>query len=636
MRLQGKLILVFLFLSIVPLAISSVFMLVTLDEQVSRHIERLHTEELALLGDRMDWSLEQPTRTLRQSLESFDLESLSDPEVTGFLRLLYRQVPVVNALALVGPDGRLRGEVVHLTLAPAPGSGLVGHQAISAEEIAGMMSPDFIASTRGKEVSWGPAVAIKGVAFLHFPLAIRRMGPSGEQLLLALVSSTELADALGRFAQDKGRHVLLLDMDRKVLLQTSAEGVRMGRLEQSSDISTEIWSTMGSSGFDGSMLYLGPDRGERLITYSNLELVPLRLLAWSTSAEAFGPVLKIRREVLYWLGTSIFVAIIFAIFFTRTLTEPISALAQAVLQVARGNYQQHVEIQTADEIGDLASSFNYMAKQLQAQREEIDRQSAEISAWNVELQRRVEERTRELQEAQSYLVHTQKLAAVAELGSGVAHELNNPLAVVLGFVQILKEKHKAEGDPDGPLLVRVEEQAQRCRDIVQHLLNFSQAQLDQGSWNKLDLAEVFRSVVKMFEGYFSGRKVTLRDRLPPSLMVHGSRGQLLQATLQLVQAVRATVPRGAVLDLSATDDKEFTVVVLHGTLEGLTAGEPTDGLRLSSTEDRDQALSQGLGLWVAQKILQEHGGRIVIETAAGETSVKVSLPRDGSRQGGAA
>src|SRR5207237_2762788 len=113
----------------------------------------------------------------------------------------------------------------------------------------------------------------------------------------------------------------------------------------------------------------------------------------------------------------------------------------------------------------LGRSFNAMAGDLQASRAEIER-------WNRELEARVVERTKELKEAQAQLVQAQKLAALGQLGAGVAHEINNPLGGVIGHVQLLlADESPQSGDYDG--LKHIEEGARRASAVVQNLLRFS-------------------------------------------------------------------------------------------------------------------------------------------------------------------
>src|SRR5439155_22007478 len=108
--------------------------------------------------------------------------------------------------------------------------------------------------------------------------------------------------------------------------------------------------------------------------------------------------------------------------------------------IAAGTLSHRVTIASRDELGALADSFNRMTGVL-------ERQDAEIRAWNADLQRRVDERTAELKDAQEQLLQSRKLGAMAVLGAGIAHELNNPLTGVVGLTQLLIAKRDKLDEP---------------------------------------------------------------------------------------------------------------------------------------------------------------------------------------------
>src|SRR5207302_6947336 len=122
------------------------------------------------------------------------------------------------------------------------------------------------------------------------------------------------------------------------------------------------------------------------------------------------------------------------------LTRRLGALSNTAQKLGAGALDARVGVDGSDELAQLGRSFNAMAGDLQASRAEIER-------WNRELEARVVERTKELKEAQAQLVQAQKLAALGQLGAGVAHEINNPLGGVIGHVQLLLAD-KSPGDKD--------------------------------------------------------------------------------------------------------------------------------------------------------------------------------------------
>src|SRR4029450_1838117 len=96
-----------------------------------------------------------------------------------------------------------------------------------------------------------------------------------------------------------------------------------------------------------------------------------------------------------------------------------------------------------------------------------------IMAWNQTLERRVEDKTTELRQAQDLILRSRSLSALGELGAGVAHEVNNPRPGVLGIVQLLIADLPA-GHPALPLLDDLEREALRIRKIVHNMLRLPQ------------------------------------------------------------------------------------------------------------------------------------------------------------------
>src|SRR5436853_3855880 len=140
---------------------------------------------------------------------------------------------------------------------------------------------------------------------------------------------------------------------------------------------------------------------------------------------------------------------------TGAMVRPIRALHRGAAALAGGELGHRVEGEDrGDELGDLARGFNAMA--------------AEIERWNRELAQRVEEKTREAREAQDLLLRVQKLAAVGQLGAGVAHEVNNPLAGLLGQAQLLLMREPADS-PRRKKLEAIEAQALTITEVMQRL-----------------------------------------------------------------------------------------------------------------------------------------------------------------------
>jgi signal transduction histidine kinase len=260
-----------------------------------------------------------------------------------------------------------------------------------------------------------------------------------------------------------------------------------------------------------------------------------------------------------------------------------------------------IEVASNDELGELAKAFNSMASSLSAARSEILLRNEEIRGWNVTLEKRVDDKTNELRDAQDLLLRSRSLAAIGSLGAGVAHEINNPLTGVLGLAQILLAD-LPEGHPVRPLIKDIEEQATRIQGIVANLLRFSQKQSGE-HFRPFDLSEVVHDALEL-----CGTK---------ALADAGSALQVQAALIQLIQNARAAMDSGGTLTLETTqpDDKLLRLRVSD-------TGHGIKPEQLSRIFDpffttKAQRTDTGIGLSMVHKIIEDHGATIRVESQVG-------------------
>src|SRR5208283_3067555 len=116
----------------------------------------------------------------------------------------------------------------------------------------------------------------------------------------------------------------------------------------------------------------------------------------------------------------------------RVVGEPIKALKNGTEHLSQGNLGYQIEVQSHDEVGDLAHSFNEMSVQLRAANEEI-------VDWTKTLEDRVEQKTRELNRAHDHLLHSERMASIGKMAAVVAHEVNNPLSGILTYAKLIRK-----------------------------------------------------------------------------------------------------------------------------------------------------------------------------------------------------
>ncbi len=248
---------------------------------------------------------------------------------------------------------------------------------------------------------------------------------------------------------------------------------------------------------------------------------------------------------------------------------------------------------------------------------------AAIALENIRLYADLQQQMEQLRNAQSQLIQSAKLAAVGELAAGVAHELNNPLTSVLGFAEMLL----AAASEDSPLLEDLETiaaEARRARDIVRNLLNF--ARQSKPLRQPGDVNQTLRQTLAVIRYHLEKSHVLIEEDYAPDLgFIPIDEGQLKQVVLNLItNAVRA-MPEGGTLRLRTYQAGEEVALAVSDTGMGIA---PEARERIFDPFFTTQPDGTGLGLSVSLGIVQEHSGRITVETEPGRGSTfTVWLPQ---------
>jgi len=305
------------------------------------------------------------------------------------------------------------------------------------------------------------------------------------------------------------------------------------------------------------------------------------------------------------------------VFLTRAMTASWETLREAMDRVREGRLDVRVEVgPRRDETAEMARVFNRMVAELQESRERLQ-------AYQGELQRLVQERTRALEEAQAQLLQAEKLSAVGELVAGVAHELNNPLTSVLGYGQLL------ESDPALPEELRgyaeiVVREADRARHIVQSLLTFARPQPVERE--VVDLNGVVQRTLEACRWDAGRIQVTVRLH-PEPLWVRGNPVQLQQVFTNIVQnALQAMREGPGQLVVTTQRAGDQAVVEFADTGPGI-APEHLNRVFDPFFTTKKLGEGTGLGLSIAYGIVRDHGGAIRVRNRPeGGACFAVDLP----------
>lgn len=602
MRLWIRLTIAMAVLAVVPVVLVGLSAMEIATRRAESASEERVRREAALQAELVGrWVNEQAPLVLAfPQLYGGRLRDLSAEAQAAFPRLVYRLVPFAVTVVLVDGDGVLVAAPAYVS---APGSDGAGPIDPGVEE----RTPSGPARVRQLLDHLPIAVAVANPDVVHLGGAWLPDGAGGKpSLALAVLAAPgdlpQDQRILGvEIELDVAEHLLDARTDQHVICLVDASGLPLVGDTLPLIAPERLRPLLGAD--QRIDFTLEAEQGEVRGWVAPVSQVP----GWSVVvAEPANVVLAaaadIEDRMVPQLLVAIAIAVVLALVVASSLSRPVERLRDAALRVADGARGVHADVDRSDEIGELARAFDHMSDRLEANRDEIAAQQAEIRAFNRELQERVDERTRELREAQEELVHSGQLAAVAELGAGLAHELNNPLAAVLGLAQLLKNRHT-----DDPMLADLVSQAYRCREVVETMLRVQSLEVDPNDAPVVQLSDVLHQVRGLVGGPFRQRGVQLRVNEPTSDLrvridpVHGSR-----VLAQILNALRAGLAPGATVTVDAARDGKDPARPGGSVVVWLSADVPV----ADQPHRRDDWLASAHGLWVAHQILVRLGGRL--------------------------
>lgn len=259
------------------------------------------------------------------------------------------------------------------------------------------------------------------------------------------------------------------------------------------------------------------------------------------------------------------------------------------------------------------------------ERERFERQ---ILAINVELERKVEQRTRELQEKQLQYLHAEKLSAVGKLSASIAHEFNNPLQSVLTVLKGLQLTANLEGE-DKKMLQAAIGESERMKNLIRSLQFFNRP--STGKKVLMDVHACLDSLIFLCRSDFRRKNIsTVLDYAENLPVIYVVPDQIKQVFLNLItNAADACAQAGGVITISTRREEENVAVAINDNGTGIIP-EHMDSIFRPFFTTKPVIKGTGLGLSVCYGIVESHNGTIRVESRPGEgATFTVLLPIKG-------
>ena len=352
------------------------------------------------------------------------------------------------------------------------------------------------------------------------------------------------------------------------------------------------------------------------------------------------PFATAKREAVLWMVAAVagVLALSVPVFFwlARGVFAPLEQMTLTMRKVGEGDLSaRHGEVGRTDEIGQVATHLDDLLDQLQ----DRDRR---LRAYAEDLNERVEQRTAELREANEkledtyrQLVMSEKLASIGEITAGVAHEINNPVAVIQGNVDVVRETLGPEAASVKTELDLVDRQVGRIQAIVGKLLQFARPSEFAGYEETVPLAPIVEDCLVLVDHVLSKKGIEVTKDFAEVPPVKADPGEVQQVIVNLIVNAAQAMGQGGRLGLclrpETRDGRDGVALAVADTGPGIDEDKIAAVFDPFFTTKR--AEGTGLGLSISQALVQRAEGRITAANRKGGGAVfTVWLPAAGAGQ----
>lgn len=315
-------------------------------------------------------------------------------------------------------------------------------------------------------------------------------------------------------------------------------------------------------------------------------------------------------------------AALFSVRWARSIFKPVEQMNHTMQRVEEGDTSARVgPVNARDEIGTLANHLDQLLDVIDDKTQALQRWAGELDAKVIARTHELAESNTSLQVAQQRLIKSEKLAAIGQLTASVAHEINNPIAVMQGNLDLMRELLGAHAQPVAAELKLMDQQVDRMRLIVTQLLQNARPTDYAGYVEALDVNQTLNNALLLVGHLLAHTGIEVRRELQATARVSINAQELQQVVINLLINAIQAMPKGGTLTLSTKDwlndaanpQSQGACIEVQDSGSGLNESARKQVFTPFFTTKND---GTGLGLWISQGLVERYGGRITAANAA--------------------
>ena len=336
---------------------------------------------------------------------------------------------------------------------------------------------------------------------------------------------------------------------------------------------------------------------------------------------------KSRSNLVILSLVAILLAGVAATILAEKIAGPIRKLSARAISISKGDLHQELSLKTGDEIEGLAETFNKMTRELKLNRDEQKKLIQKLSENNERLTEEIKAR----EQLEEELIKAERLRALGEMSSGVAHDFNNILGAILGRAQLLLERVKNANVRGG--IEIIEKAALDGAETVRRIQEFTRLRVDSSSFVPLDINQVITDAIEFTRTHWQneseawGRPIDMQCDfgIVPKMM--GDPSGLREVFTNLIINAVDAMPKGGVIRMAT--EVEGNVVAVRVQDSGIGMSMEVQKRTFDPFFTTKGTRGSGLGLSICYGIISRHRGEILLESKVGKgTSFIIRLPLD--------